>query len=229
MAEENKKFFWLKLDRNFFKRHDVEIIRAKGGIEAVYFYLFLLTEALDHNGALRFSPRVPYDTEMLAQLSGVSEETVNKALELFKKYELAEVTEDGTINMLKLANMTGYDTSYAQRKRAYRERKKETEEGQSETTTGQCPTEKEKEKEKESELEKESEKDTFTFNKVKGLKGEKKKTALPDSFEKFEKLFYKYFGYNPADLPKLYEYLKRPDIKDWQAAMISWATGKKAV
>ena len=70
MAE--KKYYWLKLPRNFFGKHYIKILRAKeNGELLVLFYMWMLTEAIDHEGRLRYSEDIPYDEEMLAEASGV--------------------------------------------------------------------------------------------------------------------------------------------------------------
>ena len=59
MAE--KKYYWLKLKRDFFKRHDIKIIEAMpNGKEYSLFYLKLLCESVDHEGSLRFSEQIPW-------------------------------------------------------------------------------------------------------------------------------------------------------------------------
>ena len=66
MAE--KKYFWLKMPRNFFEKHYIKILRAKdNGDLLVMFYIWMITESIDHEGKLRFSEDIPYDAEMLAE------------------------------------------------------------------------------------------------------------------------------------------------------------------
>ena len=57
MAE--KKYFWLKMPRNFFEKHYIKILRAKdNGDLLVMFYIWMITESIDHEGKLRFSDRL---------------------------------------------------------------------------------------------------------------------------------------------------------------------------
>ena len=55
MAEYNKeRFYWLKLKRDFFKRHDIRIIEAMpNGKDYVLYYLELMVESIDHERELR--------------------------------------------------------------------------------------------------------------------------------------------------------------------------------
>ena len=49
------KYYWLKLKRDFFKRHDIRIVEGMpNGKEYILFYLKLLCESVDHEGSLRF-------------------------------------------------------------------------------------------------------------------------------------------------------------------------------
>ena len=59
---EKRKYFWLKLKKDFFKRHDIRVIEGMdNGKDYVLFYLKLLVESIDHDGNLRFNDMVPYD------------------------------------------------------------------------------------------------------------------------------------------------------------------------
>ena len=46
---ETKKYYWLKLKRDFFKRHDMRIIEVMpNGKDYILFYLKMLLESIDH-------------------------------------------------------------------------------------------------------------------------------------------------------------------------------------
>ena len=57
----NGKYYWLKLKKDFFKRHDIRILESMpNGEQTVLFYLKLMLESVDHDGELRFSEEIPY-------------------------------------------------------------------------------------------------------------------------------------------------------------------------
>ena len=115
------KFYWLKLKRDFFKRHDVRIIRGKpDGEKMLLSYLELLCESVDHDGRLRFSEEIPYDNEMLASVTDTEIDIVEKTVSLLKKLKMMEVESDGTIVMTNLENMLGCETAWAEKKRQQR-------------------------------------------------------------------------------------------------------------
>lgn len=157
----DKKYYWLKLNRGFFKRHDIEIIEAvkPHGKEYVLFYLKLLLESIDHEGELRFSEDVPYDDEMLSIVTKTEIDIVKPAMQLFKKLGMVKVLEDETIFMTGTTKLIGSETSSAERQRRSRESKKCDNVTPMSQGVTNCHTEIdiEKEKEKNKELNKEKE------------------------------------------------------------------------
>jgi predicted phage replisome organizer len=119
----SKKYFWLKLHRDFFKRHDVRIMEAQeNGKEYVVFYLKLLTESIDHEGRLRYSDTVPYDEKMLSIITGTNIDIVRSAVSAFLSMGLMERWDDGTFFMSFVNNMIGSETDGAARQRLTRQR-----------------------------------------------------------------------------------------------------------
>ena len=123
-----KRFYWLKLPKDFFKRHDITFLFSlPNGHQIVLFYLELMTESIDHDGELRFSPELPYTDEMLASITHTDIEIVKTSMETLEKLKLVKISEDGTIVLEKVKTMTGYETKWAEKKRVYREQKRQSE------------------------------------------------------------------------------------------------------
>ena len=117
------RYYWLKLKRDFFKRHDIRIIEAMpNGKDYILFYLKLLCESVDHEGRLRFSDQIPYNTEMLAVITDTNRDTVEAAVKLFTELGMMELMDDGTVYMTECERMMGFETKWAEKKRDYRER-----------------------------------------------------------------------------------------------------------
>ena len=113
-----KRYYWLKLPRDFFKRHDIKYIETlPNGREIAYFYLKLMTESIDHEGELRFSPKIPYTEEMLASVTDTNIETVKTAMQTLKDLDLISVSKNGTIKLEKVASMIGFETKWAEKNR----------------------------------------------------------------------------------------------------------------
>lgn len=131
--EQNKRFYWLKLDRRFFKQHEIVVIEGlPNGKDYILFYLKLLCESVSHEGNLRFSEEIPYDEAMLASITNTNIDIVRAAVQIFTKLHMMEILDDGTYFMNKVQGMMGSETDWAKKKRDYRERQKAIEEGQSE-------------------------------------------------------------------------------------------------
>lgn len=154
MAE--KKFYWLRLKRDFFKRHDIRVVEAMpNGKDYVLFYLKLMVESIDHNGELRFSDTIPYDENMLSVITNTNVDIVRAAMQLFKQLELVEILDDSTIFMREVQALTGSETKWAEKQRLYRQ-KRDNVPTLSEACLPNVRQEKEIEKEKDKESEKES-------------------------------------------------------------------------
>ena len=124
----NEKFYWLKLKRDFFKRHDMKIIKAMpNGKDYLIFYLELLCESVDHNGCLRFNDEIPYNDEMLATITDTNIDIVRSAIKLFTQLKMMEILDNGTYFMTTVNQMIGSaaDNDNANRQRRYREKQKE--------------------------------------------------------------------------------------------------------
>lgn len=121
---DNEKYYWFKFKQDFFKRHDIKIIKAMpNGKDYVIFYLQLLCESLSHNGRLRFSETIPYDEHMLSIVTDTNIDIVRSAMKLFQQLQLIEILDDRTIYMKALSNLVGSTTLGAERKQIQRQNK----------------------------------------------------------------------------------------------------------
>ena len=128
MQMTNGKYYWLKLKRDFFKRHDIRIIEAMpNGKDYILFYLKLLCESVDHEGRLRFNENIPYNAQMLATITDTNKDTVDAAVKLFTELGMMEMLDDGTLYMTECERMIGSaaNNDNANRVRRFRERQKQ--------------------------------------------------------------------------------------------------------
>lgn len=122
---ENKKFYWLKLKRDFFKRHDIRIIEEmENGKDYILFYLKMLLESIDHEGELRFSDTIPYNEKMLSVITNTNIDIVRSAMKVFIDLKMVEIFDDNTIYMTEVLKLTGSETAGAERVRKHRSRNK---------------------------------------------------------------------------------------------------------
>lgn len=136
----NGKFYWLKLKKDFFKRHDIRILESMpDGHISVLFYLKLMLESVDHEGELRFSEKTAYTPEMLATITDTDIEIVKVSLDRLVEFGLIEITPDGTIIIDKVRSMIGFETKWAEKKRAWRDQQLGQSEDNVLNKSSQCP------------------------------------------------------------------------------------------
>lgn len=142
------KFFWLKLKRDFFKRHDIRVVETMpNGKEYIIFYLKLLLESIDHNGELRFSETIPYNENMLSVVTDTNIDVVRSAMQIFTELGMIEILSNKTIYMTEVEKLIGSETKWAEQKRLQRSKTDNVR-----NLSAKCPLELDKELDKEQEL-----------------------------------------------------------------------------
>jgi len=156
---DEKRYYWLKLKRGFFERHDMKIVEAMpNGKDYVLFYLKLLLESIDHNGELRFSETIPYDENMLATITRTNIDVVRSAMKVFISLGLVEILSDQTIFLQEAQKLLGCEAWSTERVRNYRKSQTPLINAlHCNSDETKCNVEKEIEKEKELEIDKERE------------------------------------------------------------------------
>ena len=209
MADADKKrYYWLKLKEDFFKRHDIRIIEAMpNGKDYIIFYLKLLCESCGREGRLRFNHEIPYNEEMLATITNTNVDVVRSAVKIFTSLQMMEVLDDGTYFLTKVQSMIGSETGAANRKRAYRNKLLIG------TSSGQCPLDIEKDIDIDIEKDKEGNKKASRFS----------KTTIYDIQD------YCNERKNNVDAQKFYDYYEsvgwkvgKNPMKDWKACVRTW-------
>lgn len=214
-----KRYYWLKLHRDFFKRHDIKIVEAMpNGKDYVLLYLKLLLESVDHEGRLRFSETIPYDEQMIAIITNTNIDTVRAAMTIFQKLNLVDVLDDQTIFLEEAQKLLGCEAWSTERSRNFRESKR------NQINALHCNADATKcneeiEIEKEIELDRDiaankSPKNTFkkpTVDEILKYCGERNNLVDPVRF--FD--FYESKGWM----------IGKTKMKDWQAAVRNWERG----
>ena len=206
------KFYWIKLKRDFFKRHDIHILsKMPHGNDIILFYLKLLLESTDHEGELRFSEDVPYSVDMLAAITDTDPKVAEQAVEILTKLKLYEDRTDGTIVLTKFNDMVGSETQWAEKKRTYRGQLEDTKR----TTRGQKRTMSDKSIE-------------IRDKSIDFFSNEKNANFTPPTIEElYEYCESRHNGINPQNF---YDYYSAKgwcigsggQMKDWRAAVRAW-------
>lgn len=214
MAE--KKYYWLKLKRDFFKRHDIRIIEAMpNGKDYILFYLKLLLESIDHEGKLRFSDTIPYNEQMLSIITDTNIDVVKSAMDIFRELEMIELLNDQTIYMAEVEKLIGSETKWAEKKRIQRAK-----EDNVPLLSSECPTE--IELEKEIEKEKKSKRKKYA-----------RKPFVPPTLEEVQA--YCESRGNKVDAKQFFDYYNEGDwidkngneVKSWKQKVITWENNRK--
>ena len=204
MAE--KKYYWLKLKRDFFKRHDVRIIEElPNGKEYILFYLKLLLESIDHEGALRFSDTVPYNEQMLSVITNTNVDIVRSAMKMFVELNMIELFDDATIYMAEVNKLIGSETGWAEKKRSQRLKRDNVPQ-----LSSNCPIE----IEKDIEIEKEKDKEIKKF--IKPTLEEVQAYCNQRNNKVDAKAFFDY--YNEGD----WKDGKGKPVRNWKQKLITW-------
>lgn len=215
----DKKYYWLKLKRDFFKRHDIRIIEEMpNGKEYILFYLKLLLESIDHEGALRFSETVPYNEQMLSVITNTNIDIVRSAMKMFIELKMMDILDDQTVFMTEVEKLIGSESWSAERVRRHREKQSLL---QCNTTVTSCNEEIEKDKEKDIDKEKENKK-----------KGSPQKRFTPPSLEEVQA--YCSERGNGIDAQAFIDFyaskgwmVGKTKMQDWKAAVRTWESRNK--
>ena len=122
----NKKYYWLKLNIDFFDREEIKLIEGMpNGKDYIIFYMKLLLKSTNTDGRLMFKDIIPYTDEMLATITNTNIDVVRSAVKMFIQLGMMEKLDDGALFMIETQNMIGCETEYAKKKREYREKMKQ--------------------------------------------------------------------------------------------------------
>lgn len=207
----DRKYYWLKLKKDFFKRHDIRIIEElPNGKEYILFYLKLLLESIDHQGELRFNETVPYNEQMLSVITNTNIDIVRSAMKMFIDLNMMDIFDDQTIFMAEVNKLIGSETSGAERVRKHRENQRLL---QCNTDVTKCNTDIDKEKE---------------INKEINNNSKPQKRFTPPTLEEVQA--YCKERNNGVDAKAFYDYYTAGDWKDakgkpvrnWKQKVITW-------
>lgn len=120
---DNQKYYYMRLKEGFFEEDSIKIIESMpDGYLYSNILLKLYLKSLKFNGKLMFNERIPYNSNVLATITGHQVGTIEKALQLFKEMDLIEILDNGAIYMLDIQNLIGKSSTEADRKKEYRAR-----------------------------------------------------------------------------------------------------------
>lgn len=227
---EPKRYFWLKLHKDFFQRKEIKRLRKiAGGDTYTIIYLKMLLRSIMSDGKLYFDGLEDDFASELALDLDEKEENVQITIQYLLKSGLLEMCSDEEYYLPDTKDSTGCETAVASRVRKHRERKKALQCNADVTQVKQlCNGEIEKELEKDKEIDKEID------NKCASTKQKRKRFVKPTISDIEQYCSEKNISINAQQFIDYYESngwkVGRNSMKDWQATVRRWASnnyGKK--
>nr|DAO62642.1 MAG TPA: replisome organizer protein [Caudoviricetes sp.] len=216
---EPKRYFWLKLHKDFFQRKEIKRLRKiAGGDTYTIIYLKMLLRSIMSDGKLYFDGLEDDFSSELALDLDENEENVQITVQYLLKSGLLEMCSDEEYYLPDAKDNTGTETAVASRVRRHREKQKALHCNADVTQMKQlCNGEKEKEKEKEKDREIDSSASTTTKRKrfEKPTLSEIKEYCIERNNNVDAQHFYYYYESNGWKVGK-------NSMKNWQAAVRTW-------
>lgn len=219
---EPKRYFWLKLHKDFFQRKEIKRLRKiAGGDTYTIIYLKMLLRSIMSDGKLYFDGLEDDFASELALDLDEKEENVQITIQYLLKSGLLEMCSDEEYYLPDTKDSTGCETAVASRVRKHRERKKALQCNADVTQVKQLcygEIEKELEIEKEIELEldtKANKSPTKAKSFVKPTLSEIEQYCIERNNNVNAEQFFDYYESNGWKVGK-------NSMKNWQAAVRTW-------
>lgn len=121
-----KKYYWLKVQRNFFRQKSVKKLKqSENGNEKVLIYLELLALSLENDNKLIFEYVEDTFEEDLALEIDEDPKLVKETVEYLKNQNLIECVSESEYVLLEAFELTGSEDKTTKRVRKHRENKKD--------------------------------------------------------------------------------------------------------
>lgn len=135
----SKKYFWIKLKKDFFQSKEMKLLRRiAGGDTYTIIYLKMLLAAADCGGVLKYESLCDSIAEEIALEIDEELENVEVTLSFLRAKGIIEINEEGDCFLPETLSMTGSETATAERMRKSRERKKLQEQEKDEKPALKC-------------------------------------------------------------------------------------------
>lgn len=124
---DKKRYYWIKLKTDFFNQETMDFLMAQeNGCQYIVLYQMLCLQSANNHGELATrigEVIVPYDIKKIVRDTKYFDfDTVTVALELFTKLGLIYQQEDQVLRISNFDEMVGSETTWAEKKRAYRQK-----------------------------------------------------------------------------------------------------------
>ena len=216
---EPKRYFWLKLHKDFFQRKEIKRLRKiAGGDTYTIIYLKMLLRSIMSDGKLYFDGLEDDFASELALDLDEKEENVQITVQYLLKSGLLEMCSDEEYYLPDTKDSTGCETAAASRMRKCRAKKEQLERNNVTPKLQNGYGEIELEIEKELELEKDSS--------AKSTTTKRKRFEKPTIFDVEQYCIERNNNVDPQHFVDYYESngwkVGKNSMKDWKAAVRTW-------
>ena len=169
---ENKRYYWMKLKKDFFEQKMIKILRTfANGEKMIMIFLKIQLHSLENDGYIYYENMLPEFEQELAVAIDEDTESVKLTMDTLIRFGAVEKVDEKKYYITALEDCIGSET-----KDAVRKRKAKNESGNFPQKDGNFPPEIEKETDKEKELYQSKSKKPTSFSSEKkggGFSGQK--------------------------------------------------------
>ena len=121
---KNKKYFWLKLNKDFFKQREMKKLRRiAGGDTYTIIYLKMMLLSLNTDGELLYAETENSIVEQISLEIDEQFEDVQLTLSFLQNNNLAEINETSDVSLIEAKELIYSESSSAERVRKHRSKK----------------------------------------------------------------------------------------------------------
>ena len=118
---DNKHYYYIKLKADYFDSDEMIVLESMpDGYKYSNILLKFILRSIKNDGKLMFNKTIPFNSNMLANVTRHSVGDIEKAVDIFQKLNLIEILQNGAIYINDIQNYIGKSSTEADRKRAYR-------------------------------------------------------------------------------------------------------------
>lgn len=118
---DNKHYYYIKLKADYFDSDEMIVLESMpDGYKYSNILLKFMLRSIKNEGKLMLNKTIPFNSNMLANVTRHSVGDIEKAVDIFQKLNLIEILQNGAIYINDIQNYIGKSSTEADRKRAYR-------------------------------------------------------------------------------------------------------------
>ena len=118
---DNKHYYYIKLKADYFDSDEMIVLESMpDGYKYSNILLKFMLRSIKNEGKLMLNKTIPFNSNMLANVTRHSSGDIEKAVDIFQKLNLIEILQNGAIYINDIQNYIGKSSTEADRKRAYR-------------------------------------------------------------------------------------------------------------